>query len=165
VSDRDNGVATATVIFAHRHVTSSSLVIGESLVIVFDSWLAASTGVFIMLRGLRTQMTLLACILPLGHVFGHQRLYCLEKDSFCAFLRSIAAMESVGMGNIGKCCVKGQLCPLETTVRQLASVIFAHRHLTSGSPVIGESLVIVFDSWLAASTVYQICHCDAFGPS
>ncbi|OMC69385.1 hypothetical protein BK125_27270 [Paenibacillus odorifer] len=53
------------------------------------------------------------------------------------------------MGNIGKCCVKGQLCPLEITVRQLASVIFAHRHLTSGSPVIGRSLVIVFNSWLA----------------
>ncbi|MDH6426802.1 MULTISPECIES: hypothetical protein [unclassified Paenibacillus] len=40
MSDRDNGVATATVIFAHRHVTSSSPVIGKSLVIVFNSWLA-----------------------------------------------------------------------------------------------------------------------------
>ncbi|OMD66909.1 hypothetical protein BSK62_07705, partial [Paenibacillus odorifer] len=71
------------------------------------------------------------------------------KDSFCAFLRSIAALESVGMGNIGKCCVKGQLCQIEITARRLAAVIFAHRHVTSSSPVIGESMVIVFDSWLA----------------
>ncbi|WP_340012428.1 hypothetical protein MHI32_12165 [Paenibacillus sp. FSL H7-0690] len=65
------------------------------------------------------------------------------------------------MGNIGKCCVKGQLCPLETTGWRLAAVIFAHRHLTSGSPVIGRSLVIVFNSWLAL----RLCIHHAVRPS
>ncbi|WP_139329835.1 hypothetical protein [Paenibacillus odorifer] len=68
----------------------------------------------------------------------------------------ISALESVGMGNIGKCCVKGQLCPLETTGWRLAAVIFAHRHVTSGSPVIGESLLFVLaDGWLLRLCIHH----------
>ncbi len=53
------------------------------------------------------------------------------------------------MGNIGKCCVKGQLCPIEITAWRLAAVIFAHWHLNSGSPVMeGRWSLFLIVGWL-----------------
>ncbi|WP_178944231.1 hypothetical protein [Paenibacillus odorifer] len=53
-------------------------------------------------RGFRTQMTLFSTFQPLGHSFGLQRRYRLEKGAFMVFFMLIATMGSFSTPNVVK---------------------------------------------------------------